>query len=556
MSSNKRHQPCGADNRKKKNKKENNDEQEQHATSREDKVDENMNVVNEEEVKEKDDEDKNGSEKSGNLEEPCGYIDMYDLGNWDNIKKGWTEWRDFMVVQGPAKRLPIDYNFPKDGVKRHFSHLHYTRQLGDGKKQDRRWLLYSKKINKIFCFCCKLFSKSDSSQLASVGFSNWRNVLKMLKEHESGREHILFMKQWAELDLRLQKNQTIDKYAQDEINKEKIHWRQVLLRIISVVKTLAKQNLAFRGSNKKIGEEGCGTFLSFIEMIADFDPVMIEHLRRFKERESRTHYLSGRIQNELIALLGNEIKGMIIKKIQIDDTYGERLFRELQDVLVAFDLKIDDVRGQDRVDGLTFKSLLNTRWESHFLIFKNIEIQVLRKQIQRLKYLQSLWRLRLCSPSKESGLKFKDEPDIDFEDWEDDKGFWSRVLKQNRKISLLSIRTEHLQVCNKWTYVDRVRLVYLCIIQGYLIAKDDRVSIPLEYIRLVMDFGKMRMFPWGLHAYDELIDSIRKATKDLHLKNSYVLDGFSIAFQIWVMDAIPDIGTMVDQKFNKNITKV
>ncbi|XP_013583349.1 PREDICTED: uncharacterized protein LOC106292293 [Brassica oleracea var. oleracea] len=127
-----------------------------------------------------------------------------------------------------------------------------------------------------------------------------------------------------------------------------------------------------------------------------------------------------------------------------------------------------------------------------------------------------------------TGLKFKDEPDVDFEDWEDDKLFWSRVLKQNRKINLLR----------------------------YLIAKDDRVSIPLEYIRLVMDFGKMRMFPWSLHAYDELIDSIRKATKDLHLKNSYVLDGFSISFQIWVMEAIPDIGTMVGQKFNKNITKV
>ena len=197
-----------------------------------------------------------------------------------------------MVVQGPAKRLPIDYIFPKDGVKRHFSHLHYTRQLGDRKKQDRRWILYSKKINKIFCFCCKLFSKSDSSQLASVGFSDWRNVLKRLKEHESGREHILCMKQWAELDLRLQKNQTIDKYAQDQINKQKIHWRQVLLRIISVVKTLAKQNLAFRGSNEKIGEEGCGNFLSFIEMIADFDPMMIEHLRRFKESESRTHYIN------------------------------------------------------------------------------------------------------------------------------------------------------------------------------------------------------------------------------------------------------------------------
>ncbi|XP_019087293.1 PREDICTED: uncharacterized protein LOC104727582 [Camelina sativa] len=180
---------------------------------------------------------------------------------------------------------------------------------------------------------------------------------------------------WAELDLMLQKNQTIDKYAQDELNKEKIHWRQVLLRIITVVKTLAKQNLAFRGSNEKIGEEGCGNFLSFIEMIADFDPVMIEHLRRYKEGVSRNHYLSNRIQNELIALLANEIKGMIVKKIQIDDTSGEGLFLELQAVLAAFDLKIDDVRGQDHVDGLTLKALSHTRWESHVESVKAIRFQ-------------------------------------------------------------------------------------------------------------------------------------------------------------------------------------
>ncbi|KAG7610833.1 hypothetical protein ISN44_As05g029350 [Arabidopsis suecica] len=152
-----------------------------------------------------------------------------------------------------------------------------------------------------------------------------------------------------------------------------------------VVKTLARQNLAFCGSSGKIGEDGNGNFLSFIEILADFDPVMIEHLRRFKTRATRFHYLINKIQNELIALLANEIKAMIIKKIQVDDTSGEGLLGELLDVLATFDLKVDDVWGQDKVRGLTLKPLSHTRWESHFLNFKSTEIHVLRKQSWKLK---------------------------------------------------------------------------------------------------------------------------------------------------------------------------
>ncbi|XP_048613504.1 uncharacterized protein LOC125587304 [Brassica napus] len=137
----------------------------------------------------------------------------------------------------------------------------------------------------------------------------------------------------------------------------------------------------------------------------------------------------------------------------------------------------------------------------------------------------------------------------------DDKRFWSNVLRKNRKVNLFMIRTKLLHECNKWTYVDRVRLVYLCVIHGFLIAKDSRVFIPHEYIRLVMDFEKMRMYLWGLHAYDELLASIPKARRDVHLKNSYVLDGFSYAFHIWVMEAIPDIGSMVGKKIKKYMTK-
>ena len=88
-----------------------------------------------------------------------------------------------------------------------------------------------------------------------------------------------------------------------------------LFKIIVVVKTLGKDDLAFRGTNERIYQENNGNFSSLIEMIAEFDSIMQEHIFWINYNEIHNHYIGHRIQDELINLLVSEIKINIFKKI-------------------------------------------------------------------------------------------------------------------------------------------------------------------------------------------------------------------------------------------------
>ena len=89
-----------------------------------------------------------------------------------------------------------------------------------------------------------------------------------------------------------------------------------MLQIHLIVKFLAEHNIAFCGSNSRLYQDSNGNFLGLVQMLAEFDPVIKDHVDRITNDQIRDHYLGPSIHNELINLLAAAIRHEIIKKIK------------------------------------------------------------------------------------------------------------------------------------------------------------------------------------------------------------------------------------------------
>jgi len=100
----------------------------------------------------------------------------------------------------------------------------------------------------------------------------------MFKGHETSKNHLTAYSTWLELSLRLKKK-TIYDVNQRILASECRHWNEVLQRIM-VVQFLGHQNLAFRGSYDQLFKHNNGHFLKLIELMAKYNSVMDEYVRR------------------------------------------------------------------------------------------------------------------------------------------------------------------------------------------------------------------------------------------------------------------------------------
>ena len=107
----------------------------------------------------------------------------------------------------------------------------------------------------------------------------------------------------------------------NEQRRDQLRARQVLIaknrkvvgRLFDVTRLLAKLNLPFRGHDETDSSKNRGVFRELVEFLGECDKSVKDHLQN---SPANCTYLSHRVQNEMIAVLGARIVGEIVAEVK------------------------------------------------------------------------------------------------------------------------------------------------------------------------------------------------------------------------------------------------
>lgn len=236
--------------------------------------------------------------------------------------------RDEMISLGSGSFQHRDSLPPPITGERSITSAWFKRRLANGVEVNRSWLLYSPINGATYCFCCLLFTSSNSNSRSSFelanGFNKWKKPEKLLS-HENSPSHRTSFTTWKEAERRIIDGTGIDAEVQAQIQLEKQRWRDILQRILTCIKFLVSQNLALRGHEENLRaaeDRNVGNFLSVIKLVAQYDPLLSKHLQHGRENPGSVSYLSPEIQNEFIHILALTVRNQLLSEIRKNKYYG------------------------------------------------------------------------------------------------------------------------------------------------------------------------------------------------------------------------------------------
>ncbi len=117
---------------------------------------------------------------------------------------------------------------------------------------NRRWLSYSEESHDLYCFVCMAFAKPTDTSPFISGMVDWKHVHQRIEEHEKSKMH----RDYAEAYFLRASKSNIEGLlmeSQLSVHREQVRRRrQVLERIIDVIKVIGKRGLSYRGTKSEV----------------------------------------------------------------------------------------------------------------------------------------------------------------------------------------------------------------------------------------------------------------------------------------------------------------
>ena len=186
-------------------------------------------------------------------------------------------------------------------------------QLPNKQSVSRDWMVYSPSTGMVYCFACKCLAGAGQPNAFTSGYSDWKHPDRVIAHEKSASHHECMLA----LFRRSRNAGTVDVVLRQQNDDAAKYWREVLRRIVAVIKFLSVRGLAFRGDNELLGSSGNGNYLGLIELLAEFDPFLKDHLDKHGQKgRGHASYLSSTVCDQLICMMGEKVKRKIASEIQ------------------------------------------------------------------------------------------------------------------------------------------------------------------------------------------------------------------------------------------------
>lgn len=246
------------------------------------------------------------------------YFDVGQLLN-EGMKIGSLSDKDKFALLTKHYKPGRNFAFPKtfmNGCKRSFRFDWFDKHP---------WLVYSSVHDGGYCLPCILFAKMEGKgALVKTPFNRWVKKTEVIDKHEQLSYRSSALIEAGDFKTAMLKpEKSIEGYLTAEAARIVAKNRRIITAMAECIAFCGRKGIALRGHRDDATAEddkNRGNFIALVKFrAASGDTILKDHIENGPKNAT---YTSKNVQNELIAILGNQIRTHILEKVKAAQYYS------------------------------------------------------------------------------------------------------------------------------------------------------------------------------------------------------------------------------------------